>query len=386
MPASEADYGDLIDAIYEAAAAPELWSRTLVQVADYVGAAGGMLAFHDPSGPGSFIITGRLREDLDRLYIKQYTRNPYAVALARAPANRLILANSLVDVAEVRRTAFHADILAPQAISEMLVAVHPSLTQRGSSGGVSFALTQAQSDYRDEIATRMRRLVPHLARAIDLSLQVGRPSAKASEAASLLDALSGPMLLVDARGRIVLANRDAEALLSQVDGLSVGSPDHSVLCASLGSETRKLAGLINACLTVNVEGHRHPGAVRVTRPSGKPGFLVVATPLPAALTASWGALQQARALIQIVDPAAALELQAALLGQAMDLTQAQVRVAALISAGLSVPQAAELMKLAPTTVRTHLARCFEKTGTHSQVELARLVASLPAAVPSKRES
>jgi hypothetical protein len=48
-----------------------------------------------------------------------------------------------------------------------------------------------------------------------------------------------------------------------------------------------------------------------------------------------------------------------------------------------VPQAAAATGVSPTTARSHLKGCFERTGTHSQAELARLLASLPP-VPSAR--
>jgi DNA-binding CsgD family transcriptional regulator len=34
-------------------------------------------------------------------------------------------------------------------------------------------------------------------------------------------------------------------------------------------------------------------------------------------------------------------------------------------------------------VKTHLKRCFDKTGVHSQVGLARMLAALPVGPPGK---
>lgn len=36
-----------------------------------------------------------------------------------------------------------------------------------------------------------------------------------------------------------------------------------------------------------------------------------------------------------------------------------------------------MLGVTAATMNTHLRRCFEKTGTHSQVELARLFATFP---------
>jgi DNA-binding CsgD family transcriptional regulator len=65
------------------------------------------------------------------------------------------------------------------------------------------------------------------------------------------------------------------------------------------------------------------------------------------------------------------------LQSAFGLTAAEARVATLIGSGLSGPQTAQVLGVAPATVKTHLARCLEKLGVHSQVELARVLSALP---------
>ncbi len=67
-----------------------------------------------------------------------------------------------------------------------------------------------------------------------------------------------------------------------------------------------------------------------------------------------------------------------LLIRAFGLTAAEARVAMLITSGLSTPQAADELRLSAATVRTHLARCFDKVGVRSQTALARIVAAFPS--------
>ncbi len=52
-----------------------------------------------------------------------------------------------------------------------------------------------------------------------------------------------------------------------------------------------------------------------------------------------------------------------------------------IVTGATVAQTASRFGVEPSTVRSHLLRIFEKTGTHRQSELAALGASLAAPVP-----
>ena len=49
----------------------------------------------------------------------------------------------------------------------------------------------------------------------------------------------------------------------------------------------------------------------------------------------------------------------------------------MIGGGLSAPETARLLKVSLTTVKSHLNRCFDKAEVRTQVELARLLASMP---------
>jgi DNA-binding CsgD family transcriptional regulator len=63
------------------------------------------------------------------------------------------------------------------------------------------------------------------------------------------------------------------------------------------------------------------------------------------------------------------------LAQEFGLTAAELRVlVALIEVGGRVSEIAPVLALAGSTVRTHLRRLFEKTGTTRQADLVRIVA------------
>lgn len=59
-----------------------------------------------------------------------------------------------------------------------------------------------------------------------------------------------------------------------------------------------------------------------------------------------------------------------------DLTPAETRVCELLSEGATSKEIAVRIGVAQSTVRTHLLRIFEKTGTHRQADVIRLMASL----------
>ena len=58
-----------------------------------------------------------------------------------------------------------------------------------------------------------------------------------------------------------------------------------------------------------------------------------------------------------------------------DLTPTETRVLELIGTGQTNAEVAATLGVAVSTVRTHLLRLFEKTGSHRQADLVALLAS-----------
>lgn len=379
MPTSPPDLAGIIRAIYRAAAAPETWPATLGQLSDHIGAAGGFLIHSGGAERPPFIVQERLRGDLVKPYFRDHADNPYAMAFARVRPGRVYVANRLVDMASLRRSAFHADILVPQAMEDQVVLAHAGLTRDGSSGGISFVLSRRHLDGTEAAAARLGRLAPHLSRAIDLSLQADRDRATAWQLARMLEAMPGAALLLDGKGRILRANAAADTLLREADGILAVRSDGLILTARARAEARRLSAAIAGALAVaRGEDGRLGGALMVTRPSGRPPLLLLVTPLPPPAFSLWEAADGgARALVRIADPHASADAQAEALRMAAGLTAAEARVAALIGGGMSAPEAAAALGVSVSTVKTHLLRCFDKTGVRSQVALARLLASIP---------
>lgn len=367
----------VVTAIYATALQPNLWPGALELAADHIGATSGMLAYQDLVGREAFLTIARLREDLNALYLRHHTHNAYSRAMARMPTGRTVFSDELAQPSVMRKTAFHSDIIAPQGIDLMVFVGHPSLTSPSTSGGVSFTLTRKQGDRRDAVRARFRRLVPHFVHAIDLALVLARRAEAARGLWTLLEILPSAALLVDRRCRIIGANARAEALLASRAGLLVDAERH--LVAARSHENLALAQMLKAAVGVAIgqEATAERAALRITRPSLASALIVVAVPLPPPAFAAWEILDGgARALVQVIDPDADLGLQADLLRQAVGLTATEARVAALIAEGRSAPESAAILGVSPATVRTHLSRCFDKTGARSQVALARLLAQL----------
>jgi DNA-binding CsgD family transcriptional regulator len=129
------------------------------------------------------------------------------------------------------------------------------------------------------------------------------------------------------------------------------------------------------------------GTLQIARPSGLPPFQVLLTPLPPASFSLWEAVAGgARVMVQVVDLQASPDAQAEQLRAMVGLTAAETRVAALVAGGLSVPSVARALGVSASTVKTHLARCYDKAGVRSQAGLARLLSLIQLAPPGRAPS
>jgi len=70
------------------------------------------------------------------------------------------------------------------------------------------------------------------------------------------------------------------------------------------------------------------------------------------------------------------------IGRTYSLTPAELRVLVAIVEVGGVPEVAEELGVANTTIKTHLGRLFEKTGTGRQADLVKLVAGFSTPLAS----
>jgi DNA-binding CsgD family transcriptional regulator len=218
----------------------------------------------------------------------------------------------------------------------------------------------------------------------------------------------GVILLAEDRSA-VFVNREARRILNQRDGLTLSRDGPA---ASNPQTTIALRGLIkDAMVTSRVDGPTAGGSLSAERPSMKRPLGLLVAPLsanrftPAARCAVVAVFHLSRArarpltviLVPIhhglpghsVDPGVLVALlipevevgrqkSGQFLRDLYGLTQREADIAADLLLGHRVSDIARLRELSVNTVRTHLKRLLEKTGTTRQADLLRvLVASFP---------
>lgn len=214
----------------------------------------------------------------------------------------------------------------------------------------------------DEIAL-FDALVPHIRRTLLVQRRVAVLEAERSASLEALGSLGQGVLLVDAHCGPLHANRLAERLLEARDGLQL---TRGALVCHDARQSDLLRGLIADAAGLGTDGslvlQRKPGlapfSVQVAPLSGEPGWLPAEGPA---------------ALLCITDPEAVTPVPADHLRALYGLTRAEAATALGLLGSDGLIDLARRMGVSLCTVRTHLQRVFEKTGTNRQAQLVRLL-------------
>ncbi len=147
-------------------------------------------------------------------------------------------------------------------------------------------------------------------------------------------------------------------------------------------ETAELARLIHGAALARQHSYSTSGGnVSVTRRGRKLPLKLLVTPLgPTRSGTDWPTEDAALVVASRHKPASARA--AVMLQKQFNLTPAEIRLMQLVGEGIEPMQMAEQLSVSITTIRTHLQRLFDKTGTRRQAELVRLVLTHPARVVS----
>jgi DNA-binding CsgD family transcriptional regulator/PAS domain-containing protein len=216
-------------------------------------------------------------------------------------------------------------------------------------------------------------LVPHLRRAVTISNALDARVIERARMAEALDALGCGVILTSGEAIILHANRAAERMLR--DGAGIQNRGRT-LSAKVPAAAHELREAIRRASRNEASLGKTGLAVRLTDPEEPPLFAHV-LPMsggeirtrlqPEAVAAVFIGSTMATAFD--ASPAETKEYLRCRYG----LTQAEVEVALEILKGDGRDAAAARLGIAPTTVRTHLSRIFEKTGVRRQAELVRLL-------------
>jgi PAS domain-containing protein len=268
------DVFDVIDRVYAAAITPEAWHPALEAIAQVFGAIGVNLMFelgaHRPDG---VVVNYGVDPELVERYNAYYVSvDPLVEASLIQPVG------SYVDTAFIpgwRSSELFCDLAAPFDIAQ--IAGSPLIRTSHSYAALSMMRRSGES-YLDGQPLRAFHLIgAHIRRALGVQSRLSAAEQRHAELAAVTDQLSVGVVLVDASGSVVSANRAAQRMAADGDGIRL---QRSGLAAERSDESTALRALVaDAAATSNGSGFGTGGAMRITRPSGLRAYHVLVAPL-----------------------------------------------------------------------------------------------------------
>lgn len=356
----------LVDRIYEAAFVPEFWPSVLGEIADRAGAMSGALLLIDQKMPPLYTATDNVidvladfaagpnwynNERLDRLVKLNY--GGFLEVSNFSPPEERAVENPYdhnLDVMGARWQVGSAIIMPGNEVSLF-----------------TFERTKGLEDFDAGALARLDVLRPHLARASLINMRLGLEKLKASiEALALFDI---PAAALRRDGSVVTDNAGFEALSGFLRPAAHGRV--SPIDRQAGAMLRE------ALLHLDGDG----GAVRSIPCRTNEEGAVVLHVVPLHRSAS-DLFERGWALLAVTGFAADANVASqGLLRGLFDLSAAEAGIATSLASGLSPGQIAEQRGVGITTVRTHLAQIFRKTGTSQQAQLVALLKGMTAPIP-----
>lgn len=272
--------------------------------------------------------------------------------------------SQLVPRRELIKTYYWRDFLSRYGIDDAL-----SGTVEGSSSPdtqptfVSFYRTGGNGgNFPVEMIDRLKRLLPHLRRSLRMHRRLAPELSIGSTLKDLFDTLDLPMCYLKRDGQLVEANESAQRMLNRKAHLQTDSAGLLKMRSDVGW---------NSVATALSELESLPSvSIALTDAQGTPASLSMRR-VHGVLTDRFST--NMAFAVATLRPVPVTDAQS-MTGR-FGFSPTETKVAQLLLNGKSPKEIAANLQVAMPTVRTHLSRLYEKTGTHRQNQLIARIQS-----------
>ncbi|MFZ3354427.1 MAG: LuxR C-terminal-related transcriptional regulator [Xanthobacteraceae bacterium] len=361
----------LIGDIYDTALDPALWVPVLGKVRQFIGGWAIALSWKDAVAKrgGCYFTEGDQDPSYRQVYFDKYIKfDPFTMTQFVVDVEEPKSFLDVLPYPELIQTRIYKEWAKPQGVVDALMCL---IDRSVTSVGFMVVFRSERDGFVDD-ATRQRArlIIPHLRRATLIGKVVDLQKAEAASFADTLDGIDAGMFLVDAAGRLVHANAAGHAMLSEMDVLRAAGGRlvlNDTQADQALADTFAMAGDGDAA--IGVKGV----AVPIVALDGE---RYVAHVLPLMSGARRQAGKSYRATAALFVHKAALETPSPpqAIAAAYKLTAMELRVLLAVVEVGGVPEVAEALGVAESTVKTHLGRVFAKTNSSRQADLVKLVA------------
>ena len=351
-------FSTLIGDIYECVLEAGRWPGVLGRVCAEIGGPAGWIAVHFPDRVTSSyqIECGTDPEWQRRLRERYVGSSPFIGLTHYVRPGDILSVGDVIDYDEFTRGRFYREWASPQGWPDLVFAVLAREPDRFSFLGVCLPC-RATAEHK-----RMAGLYhPHLDRALRIADVLDVKDAEIADLSHAAEAMVTGIVLIDERWGVRGVNAAAKRMLAARRDLALS--EGQLRLASHGAEPLRTALANDAPGT---------GATVLLASEEGADLKVQLTRLPRGRTAHRGC---AVAALFLSEPARTEAGSPEPFATRFGLTPSEVRVALALLEGGSPRRIAEAQGVTLATVRTHLRRLYDKTGTSGQAALVKLVSA-----------
>jgi DNA-binding CsgD family transcriptional regulator len=360
---------DLVSIIYDAVLDVDAWPTALKKMAVKIGCDDVHFALYDRSHSrqilcGMSLVPPSANEEYASKYFLHDKRVPQIIA---APPLLLLDDRNLQSSGDRSRSPFHQEFLPKYDIYFQLLS-NLLASQRWFAVLVA-GNSARRGEFSDVQKATLKRLLPHLQRAMRLYIKGYVLDSRLEIAAEAIDRLSIAVFVLSADCTVLSANAAGTAMLRVGDGVR---ERHSQFWLQDDRAIRALRTFVRSA--DNGQGSTAVASDQfiAARPSGMQPYHVFVYRLPRQATI-WSADEGAAVLMFVSDPCKAPRRLGSFLIRSYGLTGAEAQVAVAIANGKTISQHAEDKRLSVDTVRFQVKQILQKADVHRQADFVRII-------------
>jgi len=365
-------FSQAIEAIYDCALDPSRWLTTIQMIALLLDSQRCVLGVHDYiTGSNELTVhIGYENAHWWRLHEEKYSNlSPLFAPMQMLAVGAVATRAMLVGDREFEESRYYLEWVRPQKLRDVAIVKTIQTAQRIGLLVVNRLATKPRYGASD--VNLLNLLSPHICRAIAISDVLNLKTIRSDALEATLNALTSGVYLTNRLCRIIYMNQAAERQVEKGDVIRI--------------ENNRLAPVDRLARAALVRAINEAIADEATTPvagfslaiPASQGAGLIATILPLAHGERQnlsGAFAAATAIF-VQDPVAVPPFPGEAFARLYALTGSELRVLLAMAPGLSIKEAAEMIGISETTIKTHLQHIYGKTGTSKQTELMHLFMS-----------
>lgn len=361
--------GRFLDALYRGVTDGDKLGDALKLLQESFACRAAVLVAVDANDPtANFVSTAGLMEENLQLYNEKYAAiDPAPAMFMRLPVGTANVTDRMFTPEQLDKDRFYQEFFLPIGLVETLGG--HIYSDRGNFSLMALIRGKDRKPFDDDDIADFERLIPHVARALQLRQAFFRIDAKSLGLQATANRLSAGLALLDEEGSSVFVNAAMQAIAQRADGLAL---DRNGRPMPVNVAVRQRFD----ALIKDVIGGGAGGLLSVHR-DGARSYVVMIAPAPLSTVQSeWERRGPTGAIVMVHDPEVGVRDAVGVLEHGLGLTKGAARVVAALAGEDDLKGFAQREGVTIHTARFHLRAALARTGARNQTEVVRMAVRL----------